>query len=70
MKAHVGVGGEGAATLTGVKSLGSDELNCQDPRGSAAVTEAVLGIFQKSRAEGEGGVTLEIRNNQCCSEFF
>lgn len=46
---------EGLTYFIGFKSLGPDELNSKVLRGSAAVkAEAVLVIFQKSRAMGKG----------------
>lgn len=68
-----GEGRECLAALIGVKPLGSDELNSSGLRGTAAVeAEAALGISQKLRAMGggRGGVRLETRNGQRCSEFF
>lgn len=71
MKVSDGVGNECLTTVIGFKSLGSDALNSNGLRGSAAVkAEAVLGILQKSKAVGKGGVTLEIRNGERSSEFF
>lgn len=71
MKVCGGVGGEGAVTFAGFKSLGSDKLNCWGPRESAVgMAGAVRGNFRKSRAVGEGGDMLEIRNGQYCSEFL